>query len=101
VLESKEPSAEQINAEVVPSGEEASPREESPKEVPIPEAIPIGIPVPARPQPRRPSGVALADAVKRPAGGKSPPWLVYAIPVAVGVSLGLLVLLVLWLLLRG
>jgi serine/threonine protein kinase len=99
VLETKEPSAEQIIAEVVPSGDEP------PKEETIPEAIPIGIPVPDRPRSLRPAGAALADAVKRPprdevrAAGR-PPWLPYAIPVAAGVVLGVLVLFLLWLLLR-
>jgi serine/threonine protein kinase len=105
LLETKEPSAELINAEVVPGGDEPSPPEGPPKEETIPEAIPIGIPVPDRPRPKRPAAVVLADAVKRPprdeaGAGERPPWLPYAIPVAVGVVLGILVLLMLWLLLR-
>ncbi|HKI38477.1 MAG TPA: protein kinase [Gemmataceae bacterium] len=115
LLEAKEPSAEQIIAEVLPADEEASPREEPPKdealadappkEESIPEAIPVGIPVTSRPRPKRPSRVGLPDPGKhrardesRPAG--IAPWLLYAIPVAAGMVLGLVVLLLLWVLLR-
>jgi serine/threonine protein kinase len=103
-LEAKEPSPEQIDAEVLPSTDEPSPQEEAPKEKPIPEAIPYGILVPAK-KPKRTSRVVLPDpepppARPEPRPAERPPWLLYAIPVAVGTFLGLLVLLLLWLLLR-
>jgi serine/threonine protein kinase len=106
ILEAKEPSAELVNAEVVPSGAEPSPQEQSPKAETIPEAIPIGIPVPSRSRPKRPAGLVLPGAVKPPPrdearAAERPIWLLYAVPVAVGVSLGVLVLFLLWLLLRG
>jgi serine/threonine protein kinase len=90
MLEAEEPSSDQIVAEVVPAEEEPSP---PPEEEPIPEAIPVGILEPDRPRPKRREPLAL------PAPSRSP-WFLYAIPVAAGALLGLLVLLVLWLWLR-
>jgi serine/threonine protein kinase len=119
LLESKEPSAEQINAEVLPADAEASPQEEGSEEPPkeespadapakeesIPKGIPVGIPVTSRPKPKRPTGVVLPDPAKLRLHDEPPPsepafWLRYVIPVAIGVVLGLMVLLLLWLLLR-
>jgi serine/threonine protein kinase len=105
LLESKEPSEEQIDADVVPAAEvlsapEESPRTEPPAETPVPEAIPMGIPVPNRPRPKRPARAVLPDTVTRPRPTESVPRLLYAIPIAVGGFLGLVVLLLLWLLLR-
>ncbi len=98
IVEEKEPSAEQMAAEDLPTDDEppAPPEEETAKEESIPEAIPVGIPEPARPRPKPPGPVALPEP--KPAG--IPPWLLYAAPMAVGTFLGLLALLVIWLILR-
>jgi serine/threonine protein kinase len=121
LIEEKEPSAEQVVTEVVPSEEEPSPPEGSPKDEPlldslppkdeappaepIPDAIPVGILEPARPKPKRVAPVVLPDPGPRPPRpvpepATVPRWLPYAVPIGVGVFLGLLVLLALWLLLR-
>jgi serine/threonine protein kinase len=105
LLEAKEPTAEQVIAEVVPADEEPSPQEEAPREEAakrdsIPEAIPIGIPVAAKPRRPRPANAELAARGPAPDRAGPPPWLLYAVPVAVGLFLGLLVLLILWMLLR-
>jgi hypothetical protein len=105
LLESQEPSEEQIDADVVPPAEvlsaaEESPRTEPPAETPVPEAIPMGIPVPSRPRPKRPARAVLPETVTRPRPTESLPRLLYAIPIAIGGFLGLVVLLLLWLLLR-
>ena len=121
LLEAKEPSAEQIVAEVLPAGEESSPteplaadeasqdgaspgedgpREESPSRLEsIPEVIPVGIPEPVRPRARRISQIVLADSPRqRPGTSPVPAWLVYGAPAVLGMILGLIVLFVLWLL---
>jgi serine/threonine protein kinase len=112
LLEAKEPSAEQVVAEVLPEEDAPSPPEESPrdimpppdelpKEEPLPDAIPMGIPEPARPRPKRTVQVVVSDAPpSRPQPGLLPTWLVYGVPAAVGMVLGLVVLLLVWLLLR-
>jgi serine/threonine protein kinase len=124
VLEEKEPSAEQVVAEELPADEEPSPpdqlpllesspepplpmeatsREATPPEETIPGVIPVGILEPVRPRPTRASEVVLPAPVRPQSGAEPaalPVWLVYGVPVAIGMFLGLLVLLVLWLLLR-
>jgi serine/threonine protein kinase len=107
-LETEEPSAEQVIAEVVPADEESPPIVEPVAEV-IPEVIPVGIPEPPpRPRPKRNSRVVLEESPKprprrprpRETAAARPPWLIYAVTVGVGVFLGLVVLIVLWLILR-
>jgi serine/threonine protein kinase len=113
-LETEEPSAEEIVAEVVPVSEETEPeepvkeeasKEEPPLVQPDAEFIPIGIPEPSRPRTKRTSRVEL-PAPEQPRRRPEPraravsPWLLYGLPVGIGLFLGVLVLVLLWLLLR-
>ncbi|HEX5273289.1 MAG TPA: hypothetical protein VFW33_22485, partial [Gemmataceae bacterium] len=114
-LETEEPSAAQVIADVVPAADEPSPHDEAPPPMPpedeepptaepVPEAIPVGIPAPPR-RAKRNSRVVLPAPPRRPHRRKPPapavpPWLVYAGTIVVGMFLGLVVLVVLWLLLK-
>jgi serine/threonine protein kinase len=111
-LETEEPSVEQIVAEVLPSdagsdpeepAKEETPKEEVPVEEPMEEAILVGIPEPPRPKVKRTSQVVLpnADSQQRQRvesrTSEAPPWLLYGLPIAIGMVLGLVVLiLLLW-----
>jgi len=112
LLETEEPSSEQLIGDVLSADEEPPPEPpgdetpliKPPEEEAIPEVIPVGIPEPARPRPKRTSTIVLSDTVTRPtpvepAIAPRPPWLLFAIPIAAGIFLGLVVLLVLWLVL--
>ncbi len=110
LLETEEPSSEQLIGEVLPADDEPPsdpPADETPSphaaaEDPVPKVIPVGIPEPPRPRPRRTSTVVLSDTVPRPTPVKPPaaeraPWLLFALPIAAGIALGLIVLVVVWL----
>jgi eukaryotic-like serine/threonine-protein kinase len=103
-LEAEEPAPELVVPEVMPADDEP-PKDEEPAEEPIPDAIPVGIPEPVRPKPKRTSRVVLADPVERrprpePQSAGLSPWLLYGLTIAIGMVLGLVALVLLWLVIR-